>query len=114
MEVVRCEFPRGQRILLFASSRDKDIPGMLRVLLPQFDQIVLTRFVSNPRWVEVEELHSLARETLIEGARQPPAIVVQPDPLAAWQLAQDLAGESDLICITGSFFLAAELLPHVR
>ncbi|MEX2027654.1 MAG: cyanophycin synthetase, partial [Pirellulaceae bacterium] len=114
VEVVRREFPTGKRILLFASSRDKDIPGMLRLLLPEFDQIVLTRFVTNPRGVEVEELHSLARETLSDSCREPPAFAVERDPVAAWQLAQRLAQDDDLICITGSFFLAAELLPLVR
>jgi dihydrofolate synthase/folylpolyglutamate synthase len=114
VEVVRREFPTGKRILLFASSRDKDIPGMLRVLLPEFNQIVLTRFVTNPRAVEVDELHSLARETLSDSRRAPPAIAGERDPVAAWELARGLAHDDDLICITGSFFLAAELLPLVR
>ena len=112
--VVRREFSSGKKILVFASSRDKDVPGMLRVLLPEFDHVVLTKFVTNPRAVEVEELHSLAHETSIESNRQPPSISVAPEPLAAWQVARNLAQDGDLICITGSFFLAAELLPVVR
>jgi folylpolyglutamate synthase/dihydropteroate synthase len=31
------------------------------------------------------------------------------DPAAAWKLAQRIARRNDLICITGSFFIAAEL-----
>ena len=62
VEVLREDFPVGRRVLLFASSRDKDVPGMLRLLLPEFDHIVLTRFVTNPRAATVEELHSLARD----------------------------------------------------
>ena len=114
VDVIRREFPGGKRILLFATSRDKDVPGMLRVLLPQFDHVVLTRFATNPRGMEIEELHSLARETMIDSDRQPPSIAVAPQPLAAWDVARKLAHDDDLICITGSFFLAAELLPLVR
>ena len=115
VEVLREQFPSGRRVLLFASSRDKDVPGMLRLLLPEFDQIVLTRYLTNPRAVAVKELHSLIRETLIDGrARRRSEISVEPDPVAAWRYARQLARPEDLICITGSFFLAAELLPHVR
>jgi dihydrofolate synthase/folylpolyglutamate synthase len=114
VEVLRARFPSGRRVLLFASSRDKDVPGMLRLLLPEFDHIVLTRYLINPRAVAVEELHSLARETLIEGCTRRREIAIEPDPVAAWRYARQLARPDDLICITGSFFLAAELLPHVR
>jgi folylpolyglutamate synthase/dihydropteroate synthase len=31
------------------------------------------------------------------------------DPASAWKLARRFAGPEDLICITGSFFIAAEL-----
>ena len=34
---------------------------------------------------------------------------VAADPPAAWKLARRIAGKQDLICITGSFFIAAEL-----
>jgi dihydrofolate synthase/folylpolyglutamate synthase len=100
-------------VLVFASSRDKDVPGMLRLLLPEFDHIVLTRFVTNPRAVAACELHSLSRETLVAGGGRS-QIAIEPDPVAAWHYARQLARPEDLICITGSFFLAAELLPHVR
>ena len=105
--------PAERRILLFASSRDKDVAGMLSVLLPEFDQVVLTKYVKNPRATEVEELLRLAGQILPADARQP-AIVAEPDPVAAWKLAYDAAGESDLVCVAGSFFLAAELLPVIR
>jgi dihydrofolate synthase/folylpolyglutamate synthase len=114
VEVLERDFPARKRILLFASSRDKDVPGMLRLLLPQFDHLVLTRFIINPRAMDIDELHSLARETVGEGPHRQPQIAVQPDPAAAWRFANELAGRDDLVCITGSFFLAAELLPLVR
>jgi dihydrofolate synthase / folylpolyglutamate synthase len=102
--------PARPRVLIFASSKDKDVRGMLRLLLPEFDEVVLTRYVNNPRARTLEKLHVLAAEALQDLALGiPPKIHQAAEPLAAWHLAQKLAGRDGLICITGSFFLAAEL-----
>ena len=105
----------GRRVLIFASSRDKDYAAMLRLLLPHFAAVVLTQYVHNPRAMESEGLHQLARELSREtAAGAPPRLEVAADPITAWRMAQELAGPDDAICITGSFFLAAELRPVVR
>lgn len=96
-------FPARRRVLIFAATRDKDVAGMLRQLLPRFDSIVLTCFQNNARSVPVEELARLAHDL---GDRPLHAIA---EPAAAWRLARRLAGPEDLICVTGSFFIAAEL-----
>ncbi len=36
--------------------------GMLRLLLPRFDAVIFTRYLNNPRAVEVAELDALAAE----------------------------------------------------
>jgi dihydrofolate synthase/folylpolyglutamate synthase len=95
--------PARRRVLIFAATRDKDIHGMLRQLLPRFDTVVLTAFQNNPRNVPTEELEQLARTF----GDQP--LHTAPDPATAWKLARRLAGPADLICVTGSFFIAAEL-----
>jgi dihydrofolate synthase/folylpolyglutamate synthase len=100
---LRDEFPRRRRILIFASTKDKDVRGQLRLLLPEFETIVLTRYVDNPRSVSPEEL-----ESIVASLTDQPAHVAQ-EPVAAWKLARRLAGPSDLIVVTGSFFLVAEL-----
>ena len=94
----------GRRILLFASSRDKDPTGMLKLLLPKFDHTIVTKYINNPRAVEPEELRNIALS--LNSANK---VETAPEPQAAWQLARKQAGPNDLICITGSFFLAAEL-----
>jgi dihydrofolate synthase/folylpolyglutamate synthase len=96
-------FPARRRVLVFAATRDKDVAGMLRQLLPRFDTVVLTSFQNNARQVPVEALAKLARDL----GDQP--LYAAADPTAAWKLARRLAGPDDLICITGSFFIAAEL-----
>jgi dihydrofolate synthase/folylpolyglutamate synthase len=36
---------------------------------------------------------------------------LSPNAAAAWQAAQAMAGPEDVLCITGSVFLAGELRP---
>jgi dihydrofolate synthase / folylpolyglutamate synthase len=103
LQTLADNFPARRRLLVFAAALDKDVSGMLRQLLPQFDCAVLTTFQNNPRSVPVEELARLA------GAIGAGPFHVAADPAAAWKLAQRLARDDDLICITGSFFIAAEL-----
>ncbi len=97
------EFSANRRLLIFAASRDKDAAGMLRQLLPQFETVILTRFTGNPRGILVEKLAQLAASI------SPRSVHVVSTPSQAWQLAQRLADQDDLICGTGSFFIAAEL-----
>jgi folylpolyglutamate synthase/dihydropteroate synthase len=35
------------------------------------------------------------------------------DPTAAWRRVRELAGPEDLVCATGSFFLAGEMRPLI-
>ena len=42
------QFPRGPRILIFGTTRDKDMRGMLELLLPQFETVIFTRYSKNP------------------------------------------------------------------
>jgi len=102
------------RVLVFASSRDKDTASMLRLLLPRFDTLVLTRFVNNPRATEPEELLAMAQVICQQSPMshdKPTQLKTAADPASAWELARNLASPEDLICATGSFFLAAELRP---
>jgi hypothetical protein len=68
--------------------------------------------------MEARQLHDLAVRLQRDAGGQPgsaprPEIHVADQPLEAWAAAQRLAGPDDVICITGSFFLAAELRPVV-
>jgi dihydrofolate synthase/folylpolyglutamate synthase len=112
IDVLNETFPRTgrqRRILIFATSRDKDVGGMLRVLLPEFDSVILTRYLNNPRYVEPVELMETARGVLERGGWQGPPLLVQEEPRAAWEQARSSASADDLVCVAGSFFLAAEI-----
>lgn len=93
----------SRRVLIFAATKDKDVSGILRQLTPRFDSIILTKYLNNPRAVPPEHLRQL-----MQVAGDVPCHVVET-PAEAWQLAQRIAGSQDLICVTGSFFIAAEL-----
>jgi dihydrofolate synthase/folylpolyglutamate synthase len=106
VRVLNERFPGRRRVLVFASSRDKDTAGMLGVLLPHFERTILTRYVNNPRAMPPEELWLLAQQAAPMRAA---TIETAADPKIAWTAARRHAAASDLICITGSFFLAAEM-----
>jgi len=100
---LRDDFPQPRKILVFASTRDKDVRGQLRLLFPEFETVILTRFVDNPRALPPAELHGIAA-----GLTDRPFHVAD-EPISAWKLARRLANPGDMIVVTGSFFLVAEL-----
>jgi dihydrofolate synthase/folylpolyglutamate synthase len=108
LEVLAQARPFARRTLVFACSKDKDAAGMLRRLWPCFDAILLTRFVNNPRALPPEELAAIAAE-IARDTGLDNGLTLADDPAAAWQAIQHVAQRDELICITGSFFLAAEL-----
>jgi len=114
--VIDERFASRRRILIFASSKDKDYSGMLKLLVPAFDVVFLTQYVHNPRAMEPEGLLRIAQQErrLLEAAGQTsPTLHLTARPTDAWRLARLIAKPDDLVCITGSFFLAAELRPLI-
>jgi dihydrofolate synthase/folylpolyglutamate synthase len=103
-------FVEKRRILIFGTTRDKDPCGMLDRLVPHFQHVILTRYLLNPRSASPDELEMLVRHAAAADAGD---VWVRETPDAAWQLCRSLVGPDDLVCITGSFFLAAEMRPLV-
>jgi dihydrofolate synthase/folylpolyglutamate synthase len=83
------------------------LAGIFQILAPHFDHVFLTRYRGNRRGVPPEELARL----LSQVAGLP--FTVREPALQAWQSARASAAPGDLICITGSVFLAGELRPHL-
>ncbi len=96
-------FSASRRLLVFATTRDKNLRGMLEILLPAFDEVVFTRYWSNPRSVAAEDLATIAEEI------SPIPRHVCPDAVTAWRLVHACVSPDDLVCIAGSFFIAAEM-----
>jgi dihydrofolate synthase / folylpolyglutamate synthase len=104
-QTLRESFPVGGRLLVFAGSSDKDVAGMFRVLGPHFDAAYLTRYTNNPRAVAPEEL-----KRLWSAACTVPAETFAT-PAEAIATARAAAGPGDVVCVTGSVFLAGEVRP---
>ncbi len=110
--VLRESFAAKRRVLIFAATRDKDALGMLQLLLPHFDSVILTQYHNNPRSMRPADLRQLVARVAFGStsqARAAPTVSIAPDPLAAWQRCRREIDAESLVCVTGSFFLAAEL-----
>lgn len=108
LSVLDESFPPGRRRLIFATSRDKDVRGMLVRLLPAFDDVILTRYANNARGMTAEEVAEIAQDIIGQdtGAIR---FRLAADSTAAWEAMAHSAEADDLIVATGSFFLAAEI-----
>ncbi len=96
----------GARRLVFAVSNDKPWVNMLRALARYFKSYYLTTYGANPRCVPPGELAEAVRKIL------PNADVRTFDSAKeAWTAARADTGPDDLVCVTGSVFLAGELRP---
>ena len=100
--------PLGKTHLVFAASQDKDIQGMLAHLAGLFDKLHLTRYLGG--------LRSTAPQTLLQWVpddhKQRATLYENPINCLDGILAE--ASQLDMICITGSVFLAGELKPWLK
>ena len=102
-ETLGSNFPHTRRTLVFGASKDKDVIGQLRELLPLFDRAVATRYLENPRAVAPDEIAAIVRELSAIDCR------IAPEPALALETARAITDADSLICVTGSIFLAAEV-----
>lgn len=93
-------FPNARVHFVFGASTDKDIRGMLQELAPRAASLVLTQ-AHHTRAASPDALARLAAPYLIP-------IYTTPTLLEALLNARNLAAPADVICITGSLFIAAE------
>lgn len=100
----------GPRVLVFASSSDKDLDGMLSLLVPRFDHLILTRYLDSSRAARPSDLGEIVDRIIRSGSINT-SWEVQEDPNSAWAAASDRAGGDGAICVTGSFFIAAHMRP---
>lgn len=97
---------KGTKRCVFAVSNDKPYAEMLAILAGSFDELFVTRFAPNTRGVPPERLAEIVNG--IDPTRRVTTYDRAADALAA---ARTASGPDDLICVTGSFFLAGELRP---
>ncbi len=114
IDAIEAHFPNFSRTIVFASSRDKDYESMLKILLTRCQRVVLTTYQNNVRGLPIADLEATAR-AISSQMPQPSCTIAEvsviPDAVQAWRNAVSSSSENSLVCATGSFFLAAELLP---
>lgn len=117
LDTLHTYFDVDRRTIIFACSKDKKYREMLQQILPKCDRLILTQYHSNPRFVPVERLESLASELKSDAPRSGALgsnsdsrteIFSAPNIDEAIRFATHQTNENELICITGSFFIASE------
>ncbi len=112
IETLRNQFQPLRRRLLLATTQEKEIAAMLTPLVDYFDEIVCSEYGSNPRALPAAALFAVAKGRRRESGAGP-QITIDEDPQRAWTHLRQSASADDLLCITGSFFIAAELRDRV-
>ncbi|MEX2172308.1 MAG: folylpolyglutamate synthase/dihydrofolate synthase family protein [Pirellulales bacterium] len=97
------------RVLVASISRDKEVRAIVHLLTPHFDRFVVTQYVENPRAVVAERLAETVRAELDLIGQRSASITICATPADAWQHVLGTTEPHELVCITGSFFLAAEM-----
>ncbi len=113
LETLDTCFAPSPRLLVFATTREKDIAGMLSRLLDHFETVVLTRYLNNPRGVPVAEVFAIAEQLLGADAATRRCLIADT-PADAWELLRRRVTPEHLVCVAGSFFIAAEMRPLLR
>ena len=101
---IRAYFDNRQVFLVFGTSCDKDIPGIIEELIPLSPQVVVT-----------QAAHSRAASTSVLTAEfNKQGLQARPGGSVPQALSRALskADRTDLVCVTGSLFVVAEALAY--
>ena len=95
-------FPARRLLLIFGTSLEKDVIGMVAEIDWYFHHVFLTQTSDSSRRFPPQELQSIfvspnANVTAVENCQD------------AWKQCVQMAKNEDVICITGSLYLTAEL-----
>jgi dihydrofolate synthase/folylpolyglutamate synthase len=101
---VKAYFAQKQILLVFGTSCDKDIPGLINALVSLSPRVIVTQ-ASHSRAAPNSTLAAEFRKRGIEAE-------IKETIAQAISRALALAGKADVICVTGSLFVVAEALDY--
>lgn len=101
-DAIESNFSYEKLIVIIGISLHKDLKGMGRHLCPIADEVILTR-VDSPRAVEPEDMKAELTGICKD-------MIITQDIASALEKAKSVSGTRDLICITGSVYLAGEVM----
>jgi dihydrofolate synthase/folylpolyglutamate synthase len=96
----------ARQTLVLSISHDKDVRAIVKELVPHFDRFIVSQYQENPRAVVAEDLAEIVRRNPGSCSAQ---VCVIPTPREAWRHVCQTAIPNERVCITGSFYLAAEM-----
>ena len=99
-------FDFERAILIVGLSVDKDLAGIVAELVPLFDRVIVTRSI-HPRAMATGPI-------VAEFGRQGLKAEETDDISIALPLALGIAGDKDMICVTGSLFVAAGAIEQAQ
>ena len=97
-------FCYNRLIVVIGLMRDKNLKAIGEIMISAADEIIATQAFNNPRVYQAEEIVQAWSDFSIK------SICAIPSAHEALQVAQSTARKSDLICVTGSIYLAGEAL----
>ena len=101
-ESIKESFSFRKLVLVIGLSSDKDIEGVLKEIVSISNDLIFTR-TGNPREADPEQMAVIAKRFSQNN------LMVIEDIDEAMEEAKRIAKKDDLICITGSFFLAGKV-----
>ena len=99
---IKDNFSFRKLVLVIGLSSDKDIEGVLKEIVCISNDLIFTR-TGNPREADPEQMLAIAKRFTQNN------LMVIEDIDDALKEAKEIANKDDLICITGSFFLAGKV-----
>jgi dihydrofolate synthase/folylpolyglutamate synthase len=107
MKAIGAHLRYDSMVAVFGCAADKDVKTMLARLAMGADKVVFTKAANNPRAMDPRELQRKFAEI------SPKMTMMAKTLPEALNLASHAVGRDDLICITGSFYIAGEARKHL-
>lgn len=94
--------PDKKIIAVLGVSQDKDYPAILKTVIPQVSQVIIT-MADNPRATPLPQLYEIVKQYIDEEK-----IIKTNNVAAAIDKSLQIAQDDDVICITGSLFTVGD------
>jgi len=102
-KTIEARLPSRRVVLLMGISRDKDVEGCLRAILPLASHAIFTG-IGHPRGMEPGKLKEMAQRIAPQLGCEAEGEIAR-----AFARALELIGPEDVLCTAGSFYLAGEV-----
>jgi dihydrofolate synthase/folylpolyglutamate synthase len=100
------QLPVAKRHLVLSVSEDKDLAAILASLLPGAQRVTVTRADPHRSLAEAQVAEAVRRAADVANRAEPMDLRVVPNPRQAVRTAREAQQADELLCVTGSIYLA--------